>query len=82
MAKFSFFANRHGRKVFRTAQFCGAAFLIVFLSSLISVGVFALIAQRWNPLVPLLGLGAGIFVTLVVLLFSWMTPLQRLPMIR
>ena len=82
MVRFSLFGNRNGRKVFRGTQFLIAFLLITIFSTGLSLGVYALIANRWNPTVLLLGLGAGAVVSLMVLLFSWMTPLQRLPVIR
>jgi hypothetical protein len=79
---FSLVGNRHGKKVIRWWYVGVTAFGITFVAALAAAGLYAAFTRSWNPRVLLVGPAAGLAATVLTLLVSLRTPLQRLPMLR
>lgn len=79
---FSFVVHRHGRRVVRWGHFLMIALLLTVSSTVGAAGFYYLLAERWNPLAPLVGAGAGCVAAVLTLLAALRTPLQHLPIIK
>ena len=79
---FSLVGNRNGRKIIRWGYVVLAALLLTFIAGPVAAGLYALLARSWNSYVLLVGPAVGLVATLLTLVLSLLTPLQRLPMIR
>ena len=76
---FSFVVHRQGRRVVRWGYFLMTALLLVASSTVGAAGFYYLVAERWDPLAPLVGAGAGSVAAVLTLLAVLRTPLQYLP---
>ena len=76
---FSFVVHREGRRVVRWGHFLLTALLLTACSTLTATGLYYLLSERWDPLAPLVGAGAGCVAAVLTLLAALRTPLQYLP---
>lgn len=79
---FSFMGHRQGRRIVRWGHFLMTALLLTACSTLAASGLYYLLSQRWDPLAPLAGAGAGFVASVLTLLAALRTPLQHLPIIK
>ena len=79
---FSFVVHRQGKRVIRWGYFLATALLLTCSSTLTATGLYYLLSERWDPLAPLVGAGAGSVAAVLTLVLALRTPLQRLPMVK
>ncbi|MBN2508067.1 MAG: hypothetical protein JXQ71_15375 [Verrucomicrobia bacterium] len=73
--------KRKGRRVICWKSWFRLTVATVLLGALMATAAYLLLARRWNPMAPLLGVGAGLAASLLCVLASLFTPLTRLPVI-
>jgi hypothetical protein len=73
--------KRKGRRIICWKSWLKLTAATVMLGSLLSTAGYVLLAQRWNPLAPLAGVGAGITASAICILANLFTPIARLPVI-
>ena len=73
--------KRKGRRVICWKSWLKLTGVTTVVGAVLATAAYLLLAQRWNPLAPLAGLGAGLAASLVCILANLFTPLQRLPVI-
>ena len=78
----SLVGHRQGRKVIRWGCVLVAAICSATLAGAIASGLYYLLAKMWDPLVPIVGAGAGLVATVFTLLAALRTPLHRLPLLK
>lgn len=78
----SLVGHRQGRKIIRWGYVILAGLLISAISALVAGGLYAAFTREWNPLALLIGPAVGTVATLLTLLTSLSTPVQRLPILR
>jgi len=79
---FSFVVHRQGRRIVRWGHFLMTALLLTASSTAGASGFYYLVADRWDPLAPLVGAGAGCVCAVLTLVAALRTPLQHLPIIK
>lgn len=78
----SLVGHRQGRKVIRWGCVILAAMGSTTVGGAIAAGLYYLLAGAWDPLVPLVGAGAGLVATILTLLAALRTPLHQLPLLK
>ena len=79
---FSFVVHRQGRRIVRWGYFLSVALLLIASSTLSAVGLHYLLAERWDPRAPLVGVAAGFLAAALTLIIALRTPLERLRVIK
>jgi len=78
---FSFVGHRQGKRIVRWNYFLLTALLLTGSSTLSAAGLYYLLAGAWDSRALLVGAGAGFLASVLTLLVSLRTPLQRLPIL-
>jgi hypothetical protein len=79
---FSLVGHRQGKRVIRWGHFLKVALLLTVSSTLAAAGLYFILAGQWSLLAAEIGAGAGFGVSLLTLLLSLCTPLERLPILK
>lgn len=71
--------RRANKRTILWGNFLRATFVLAAASAALTTGAYVALARRWNPDAPLYGLLAGLGISVFLLLFNLLTPLNRLP---
>jgi uncharacterized membrane protein len=79
---FSLVAHRQGKRVIQWRKFLLTALMLTASSTIAAAGLYFFLAERWDSRALLVGAGAGFVASVLTLIVSLFTPLQRLPIIK